>query len=367
MYIDAQGQVHTTTLPDSAFTDGSGKFTVVDNTSPGQSCTGYQLNPAGMIQLDAIAKSSSLRGNDPADTCYAYRVLDASANVFDYKWSTPVDWGSGSSATADAIIPDGTTENPNPVHDAFEVLTVLYTYISAARQIGLGVTDPVNVIFVQGQARSEYQSGIKQIQLKMTDVDLDAKVIGHEYGHYAADEVGALNPVGETHYLLENQRLLPTPGDLTLEAQWNAFNEGLADWFAVSGAANSPTSGCLASLPGFGAQINTLDGRPLNMPAGAGEDEELSVGRIMAALETDPACGSERAVFTAATTCGGTLYGLWQKITTGANAATQDRLAGIFGDDRAAPTLQPAKTTVNTAGATFDFYLPVVCTGIGSA
>ena len=100
---------------------------------------------------------------------------------------------------------------------------------------------------------------------------------------------------------------------------------------------------------------------------GGGEDTDASVARILRTLESDPNFAgvsgntSEKRVFNAAKAAsGGTLYALWQEITSGADRDTVNRLAKIFEKQNVAPT--PAVRTPN-AGATFTFYLPVTNPG----
>ena len=222
-----------------------------------------------------------------------------------------------------------------------------------------------------------YQTTTGEIDILQSYFDGDAKTLGHEMGHFTAKAAGFLNFVGGAHYALVSQRTvrlgtasqLPTVADAEL-----AFNEGFADFYACLGAVDSPNASALSALPGFGpGQTHSLRGQSLDTNGGCGEDEELSVARILWQLQSDPLFASGASstswqqVFNAAkgaaTRGGFTLYGLWLEIT--ANVTDDnvlDRLARIFEAENVAPQPDPsnAHTVVTTAGATFEFWLPLV-------
>ncbi len=247
------------------------------------------------------------------------------------------------------------------------------TRTSPLAVLGISLTDPLPVFLYTTVAAykpdnsyydAPYQGGEGEIVLRRSDFAPDAKVLGHEFGHYAADAAGILNPVGGFHMFSYNQRLLTTPTSvlgLTALDQELSFNEGFADWFAVAGASYEADT-MLNVLPGFGVtQVHVFRGHNLDEDGGAGEDTDASVARILWGLD---APGGEygfgpAAVFELAEDSGGTLYGLWQELTDPASQCyvNPDVLAGTFADENVAPDADTATVVGDTA--TFDFWLPV--------
>ena len=196
------------------------------------------------------------------------------------------------------------------VSNGFEIFTILDTYYTFAGNTGLGMHNNASALrvyysFLSPETNSWYRhsagDGLPAIVITAANLALDAKVVGHEYGHFCADQDGFLNKqqgLGAQHTLDENQRLMAKPSAtplLTTADALLAFNEGYADWFAVSGAVHGATAG-LSGLPGFneGGQT-TFDGYDLaagDNSVGRGEDEELSTAAILWALESDPICTS---------------------------------------------------------------------------
>ena len=111
-------------------------------------------------------------------------------------------------------------------------------------------------------------------------------------------------------------------------------------------------------LPGFGlGQTSTVDGQSLSTPGGGGEDEELSVARILWSLEANPAVNrNDLWVFSEAVAGNGTLASLWTRLNTDLPDAGH-ALAGIFAAENVAPALQGA--VYDATDATFTFWLPI--------
>ena len=215
-------------------------------------------------------------------------------------------------------------------------------------------TSPTSSRFIQASG---------EIDLLQSDLASDAKWLGHEMGHWAALAANMLDGSGGTHYLLENQRLQASPsgtGDLTSLDQKLSFNEGFADWFGISGAVNQDVS-TLNSLPGLGPQqVYSYEGKSILVSGGAGEDEELSVARILWGLErgTDFEYGPA-AVFAIAQQSGGTLFGVWQEMLSPSfpENVSPDLLSRLFANENVAP--EAGSETITGRGATFDFWLPI--------
>ena len=124
----------------------------------------------------------------------------------------------------------------------------------------------------------------------------------------------------------------------------------------ASAPSTAPTPPALSALPGFGpGQTHSLRGQSLDTNGGCGEDEELSVARILWQLQSDPLFASGASstswqqVFNAAkgaaTRGGFTLYGLWLEIT--ANVTDDnvlDRLARISSRPRMSPPSRTRRT-----------------------
>ena len=334
------------------WTNEAGEFTYND-TSPT-----HQLVPgtAGEVSLWIRAISPSIApASDPNDLRPQYAVLpdqgailaDGSrarspntwySNAFNACFAFPITQAQAaqSNAALTASISGNYSPNavafggpPDLVRDAFAAFTVLDTYHTYACDLGINLSDPLPVFFFPTSATASYLPkygvflGTTGIFMRQSCFNSDAKALGHEFGHYAASEASIYNPVGGDHTPMANQRLKanPSAGDaMTLADDQLAFNEGFATWFGVSGAVCEPVV-VLCDIPGFGApqsvSTHTLLGMSLDAKGGGGEDEELSVARILWALESDPMfagatpLASAKNVYNAA-------KGAWLNMTDGA-------------------------------------------------
>ena len=195
------------------------------------------------------------------------------------------------------------------------------------------------------------------ITMNEASFENDMKSVGHQFAHYCAFECGFLVSPGGDHFWNNNQRLSPNPSptsDLTVGDQNLTFQEGYADWFAVSGAyhtdmvtgSNGQSASFLAAFPGFGTtSLTCYHGMWLGQAGGGGEDTDASVAKILWKLEKDPlfaanASGlSEKQVFQLAGHSAGTLYGLWLETSMwmAPDQDTVNRLATIFEQMGVAP------------------------------
>ena len=272
--------------------------------------------------------------------------------------------------------------------DAFAAFTTADTYSTFAAEIGAAQTRLIPIFLFPTTGAPSYApptgyfitntawSGAGWIGMRQSYFDSDAKTLGHEMGHAIAAGAGFFNYVDGTHGALENQRLNaePTPGDaMTAADQQVSFNEGFADYFAIAGATSEDVS-MLRALPGFhDDQLHTLVRYSFDTIGGGGEDEELSVGKILWNLESDPIYAGAtplasaknviNAVRTSVDECGCvTLYDVWQHVTDAITDNTVfNRLARIFENQNVTPqpNLSNGATAITNGGATFDFYLPL--------
>ena len=152
------------------------------------------------------------------------------------------------------------------------------------------------------------------------------------------------------------------------------FQEGYADWFAVSGAyhtdmvtgSNGQSASFLAAFPGFGTtSLTCYHGMWLGQAGGGGEDTDASVAKILWKLEKDPlfaanASGlSEKQVFQLAGHSAGTLYGLWLETSMwmAPDQDTVNRLATIFEQMGVAPV--PDSRVCNGGRRHIHLHLPL--------
>ena len=202
------GSITHTTTKRTGFTSSTGAYSALD------SADGDQLDPAGQIQVTVFARSPSIAANDPDDTTPAYSVVvDLAVGPV---YSARLKIGAAHSANANATVSAG-----DPAYDAFLAFTTLFTYwtftnqdlgIVPGTQRGVNLTDPVTIAFSSTEV-SHFDRVHYQITLNdYVFTEVDAKVLGHEYGHYVAKETGWLNgPTKVTHNFLANQRLKSTP------------------------------------------------------------------------------------------------------------------------------------------------------------
>jgi hypothetical protein len=310
--------------------------------------------PYAVYQGDASDNPQQLYG-----LTFSHQVTAAEAAA------TTINLGSlavGSGSAANEKVDNGIIAAN--VHGAFEAFAVLCNYEIFAEQLRGLSPGTVTVVYPELTSRSShYADGT--IYLKAQEFAEDAKVLGHEYGHAVADQAGFLTTgIGGRHRRDENQRLFPNPSlpdTLTVEDAQAAFNEGFADWFAVSGAVNVATG--LGTVPGF-ADPKILYGQQYYQDFdGRGEDDETSVAEIMCELETNPLAKAvcpdgSKSVYNFARNSGGTLLGLWNALTSGVDDATRYDLSTIFADHNVAPS--PAAVDETHSTPWIDFYLPVV-------
>jgi hypothetical protein len=345
--------------------------------------------------------------NDPVTKSLYCMYNAATGSPFTYG-TVPDTYGKlGNAGTPNyniVILGDASYTQP-----AFQIYTVLYTYQDFAQQtLGANLTDKLAVAFPAENfsdpnfQQTAYDSASKTIFLRKDSVfppgRANADVIGHEFGHYVADEAGFLTRMGETHWPGYNLRF-PAAGvqPLTMANEQAAFNEGWADCFAVA-AKNGEPVGPLNPMSekigkgpsdkyklyafynsgrdkaNFDAGRDTANfdlSDPLGTPGqGQGEDDELSVARILFAMAVarpgDYGLGlGYRAVFDilrGATPPGApavtTLYGLWQATfpTAPGSLATQEQYGNLYQADGASPVPVSAGPT---AGAPLQFVFNV--------
>ena len=352
----AKYQTTLSGLAEDVGTNGSGNYTVTDDSSPGPGYSPYQLDWAGGLVVKFTAYTGSAGST-------SYCVTQTGAPYW-YPAYVIVPNGSGDTAVANAVLTFDSNSIGQLQRDAFDAFTTIYTYVTFMGNLGIS-GKPLAVVLSRSLTHDGFDSETDTIRLKPSDFEADGENLGHELGHWAAYSAGWFVPLGGEHEFLNNQRFAPEPSPtnyITAADQEFAFDEGFADWFATSGAANTPNVSVLSPLPGFASgTLRVLDGYNLTQPGGGGEDEELSIARILTRLESDPACGSYKAVYAAAAASGDTLYGFWGVVTTPiyTNQAALNRVARLAEGNNVAPIPNIGQTTITQAGATFYFYLPV--------
>ncbi len=400
-YTDASKNAYQTVLPsDSTFTDGAGAFTVdVDNTPP-TGCTAYQLDQNGAITVYVTAKAPTLTpGTDPINLKPAYSVVDGLLNPYEEDYvgqpiqlpgnlnqanvSVTIGPKGGSSFT---VIDNNSYVDTYNAMTAFTVLATYWGYATQAFQIPWGaapnakLVNPLEVLYPCGGDRSGFMPGIPlssppgitdpEILLSQTEFALDAKAVGAGFGEYLACEEGWLRPsVSVTPSFLANDRLRTndsatqslTPNDVNL-----AFGQGFGDWYAVSAAVNSGDASVLSALPGFGAgQTHSFDGNSLDKPGGGGEDEELSVAKILWTLDCDGVnnlCHQYDDGDFLTLCYGGSLYCLYNSVlallsNVNDQMSNLDFLGRIFAAQDVAPSAEGTDFTSGTP--TFTFWVPI--------
>jgi hypothetical protein len=213
------GQATDRTL--SSWTGNEGLYIVAD-TGP------YVLDdsPSAEIGLVVYAKSPSVRADDPNDFAPAYSVV-YKAPAFPYREDFAIRMSSAytnaNDAFANAVIrsrPYGNVSVPigTPIlaYQGFEAFTVISVYAAwATDDLGVVPTDTL-VVDLAAQSHSYYDPQRKDIHLyvPLFGTLSDWKDVGHEYGHFIANEAGFLDGPGGDHAFLNSQRLMtnPSPG-----------------------------------------------------------------------------------------------------------------------------------------------------------
>jgi predicted outer membrane repeat protein len=256
-----------------------------------------------LIKCDVQAQSHIQTDSTPGQA--AYSVWQPTTNLQDVVTGGTATYGetftqqiasSGSVADLGQLVVGGTLSTGTPdekitepqvvIRGAFEVFTTLYTYYYFAHnQLGMSNAAPASVYHPTAKSSYAHSYGLKGrpgFGISPDKLAADVKVVGHEYGHFCADQDGFLTrSVGGDHNPDQNQRSMPDPSTSAqlqkTDAQL-AFNEGYADWFAVSGAVHGPTTG-MGALAGLGeGQATIYGGNDFNSNSARGGGGAFSAG-----------------------------------------------------------------------------------------
>ena len=184
VYCNQQGVSVHTEVSDSAFTNGSGGFTIVDDGPPiTKGCTTYAFDPGRYIFLFVYAVSPNITGgtDDPDNPAYAV-LPDQGSKAKDANVARdPSTWLAADPASGilpafeetfdipssrvqpemDEVIANGTAGGTqNLVHDAFAAFTTIITYTTfATQELGASLATPLPVFFFPTPTSGSPQAG----------------------------------------------------------------------------------------------------------------------------------------------------------------------------------------------------------------
>ena len=172
---------------------------------------------------------------------------------------------------------------------AFSMLKM--DYLAATQGMGVTFTSPLIVepLLDKGSGDSKYRHLSKSILIGLDAVANCPDIVAHEFGHYVADTGGFQGDKsgGEDPLLDTNLRAFnasPPTSVLTTNSVQKAFGEGWADYFAAVAPSLVPGgTGWLKiqDLTDSAFSLSGLDSYNAATPGGWGEDNEISVMRIL--------------------------------------------------------------------------------------